>query len=493
MQYYEEIWGTDWYDHAGTPRNNGLLWLAQNENEGFQVFYREQEKERNLRIEVSPFINSQNEVLQHSVYWEDFFYAQGVDVTNSASDSLAEALIPYVGEVIRTTVGHNKAFFINLKSTKNQTPGNYNSTITVYDGNDVLAIRTITAKVWNFALPDHHYSEVVMGLHNRNSGYGPTRSFLALNGINVDAQGNVAESDLPAAKQILNGYQECLLEHGVSTYEIPRWLMDDDPKAAELTMADPRRKVFSVPFNRNYDFTGTDFSASSRDVITQYKNLVYDNPFLKDKTFFYLMDEPGANQENLALLNAMTNRLTDLWPGYHAVVPFNEEHNSYSQTIAMLDGKTDILCPNQYAFDPYPYNNTWDVDSNWNVKQSNFENFKDRFNHKDRFRTWRYQGDGKSGGTYFWIFPLPTTGMMRRIPFWQQYIMNSDGWLHWNCAYLPNDWTKKTIPSGFGVGTGNGDGILLYPGTMFGQSAETPIVSLRLKQLLSKCSKLVFY
>lgn len=474
----------DDYYQNGVERTTGFLALAQNEKEGFQVFYREQEKERNLRIEVSPFLNSQNEVLPHLIYWEDFFYEHSVGIP----DSLAEALIPYAGETQKTTIGHNKVFFVELKSNKDQTPGEYVSTITAYEGNEVLTTRTITAKVWNFALPENHYSDVVMGLYNRNSGYGATSSLFKLNGINVDDQGNVTESDLPAAKQILDGYQECLLEHGVCTFEIPRWKMADDSKAAELTMADSRRRVFAVPVNPGSDFNGSVFNSSAQEVIANYKSLVYDNPFLKDKAYFYLMDEPSVNEGTEALLSAISNNLATLWPGYHAVVAFNEKNGGYSEKISMLEGKTDILCPNQALFDPYKPpteelpNNPFDP-VEYALKQSNFENFIDRENHPERFRTWRYQGDGKCGGTYFWISSLSTVGVMRRIVFWQQYRMNSDGWVHWNCAYLPDNWTKKTIPSEFGSGTGNGDGILLYPGTMFGQSAETPVVSLRLKQL----------
>ena len=485
LPWGEALWDLDWYWYTGSSRNEGYLWLAQNEKEGFQVFYGELEKERNLRIEVSPFLNSQNEVLQHSVYYEDFFYADingGVYnnyVGESASDSLAEALIPYTGgmnEIKRTSVGHNKAFFIELKSSKNQTPGEYVSTITVYDGNDVLATRTVYAEVWNFALPENHYSDVVMGLYNRNSGYGPTSSLFKLNGVNVDNDGNVAESDLPAAKQILDGYQECLLQHGVSTFEIPRWKMADDPKVAELTMADPRRTVFAVPVNPSVDFGGSVFSTSAQEMIANYKNLVYDNPFLKDKAYFYLMDEISANEGTEALLGAISNNLATLWPDYHAVVTFNDINGGYSEKMSILEGKTDILCPNQVLLDPY--------NSNWSIKQANYEDFKDRENHPDRFRTWRYQGDMKSGGTDFFVYPLQTPGVMRRIPFWQQYLMNSDGWLQWNCAYLPNDWTKKKLYA-YGDAKVNGDGVLLYPGTIFGQNAETPIVSLRLKQLAS--------
>jgi len=468
-----------WYYQNGANRTTGILWLAQNEKEGFQLYYREQEKERNLRIVVEPFVNSQGEELQHSVYWEEFFYA--VPYSNfSAPDSLAEALIPYAGEIHKTSVGHNKVFYVELESAKNQTPGEYVSTITAYDGDEVLSTRTITAKVWNFALPESHYSEVVMGLYNRNSAYKSTSSLFKLNGINVDADGNVAESDLPAAKQILDGYQECLLQHGVSTFEIPRWKMADDPKAAELIMADPRRKVFEVPVH-GFDLNGSSFNPDAQAVLMQYKDIVYDNVFLKDKAFFYPMDEPDWDDEDIvAQFNTVCNALSESWPDYHASIAFN---GNYSQTAEMFEGKIDILCPNQLFFDPYEREETKYDPALYAPKQANFEDFMDRSNHPDRFRTWRYQGDGKCGGTYFWISALSTVGMMRRIVFWQQYRMNSDGWLHWNCAYLPDNWTKKTIPSPFGDATGNGDGILLYPGTMFGQSAETPIVSLRLKQL----------
>ena len=483
LPHSENLWLSSTYNGGNVYRDAGFIFLAQNEKEGFQLFYREQEKERDLRIEVSPFVKSNsNDTLKHSVYWEEFFYAEPYGNFLGAPDSLAEALVPYYGETHKTTIGHNKVFFIELESRKNQTPGGYYiSTITVYDGNTILATKAIYAKVWNFALPENHYSDVVMGLYNRNSDYGATSSFLRLNGINVNAQGNVAESDLPAAKQILDGYQECLLEHGVSTYEIPRWKMADDLKAAELTMANPCRKVFAVPVNPGADFNGSAFTSSAQEVIANYKNLVYDNPFLKDKAFFYLMDEPVVNEGTEALLNAISNNLTTLWPGYHAVAPFKGD---YSQTISMLEGKTDILCSNQSLFDPWVEGDEFHPDpALYAPKQVIFEDFIDRSNHPDRFRTWRYQGNGKTGGTYFWISALATSGMMRRIVFWQQYRMNSDGGVHWNCAYLPNDWTKKTIPPSFGSGTGNGDGVLLYPGTMFGQDADKPVVSLRLKQL----------
>lgn len=461
------------WDEEPNPeaRRTGLIGLAKNEKEGFQVFFREQEKERNLKIVVSPFLNSQNEVLQHTVYYEEFFWPEGIwSVGDSlVADSLAEALVPYAGEVKRTSVGHNKVFYVELKSTKNQTPGEYTSTVTAYDGDSVIDTRTVTANVWNFALPENHYSEVVMGLYNRNSGYPSTSSLFTLNGIPIDSNGNVANEYVDEAKLILKGYHNCLLEHGVSTYEIPRWLMEENPKEAELTMADPRRKVFTVPVLYG-DIEFGDFTTESKQVLQQYKSIVYDNPFLKDKAFFYPFDEP-KNESDFSAINQFCSVISDYWPEYHATVPF---YSDYFYTLGHFDKKIDILCPHQDMFDPFQ-----DTINPISFYEERLQDFKTR-NH-----TWRYYPGGKqNGGIQFFIHALATVGTMRRIVFWQQYVINSDGILIWNCAYLPNNWVKKTLPVSDGIQHGNGDGILLYPSTMFGQEdAATPVVSLRLKQL----------
>ena len=225
----------------------GILGLAKNEKAGFQIFYREQEKTRNLKVEVTDFLNGNGDKLSHTVYFEEFFITDA-----HSSDSLAEALVPYRGECKQTSVDHNKMFYVELNSSKEQPTGVYTSTVSIYEDTILLTSKTVKAKVWNFALPESHYSEVVMGLHNNNSGYVCTQNFLVYNGVNMSNGTPVSEEDRLLAKQILNGYQDFLLEHGVSTYEIPRWLIDDDPKAAELTMADPRRKNFTVPVHHGH-------------------------------------------------------------------------------------------------------------------------------------------------------------------------------------------------------------------------------------------------
>ena len=463
--YNYDDWNHNYY-HA-----TGVLGLAKNEKTGFQVFYREQEKTRNIKIEVSSFHNGNGDTIPHTVYFEEFFKTDAYQ-----SDSLAEALVPYHDELKQTTVNHNKMFYVELNSTKEQPAGLYTSTVSLYEDSTLLASKTVSAKVWNFALPESHFPEVVMGLHNNNSGYVCTQNFLIYNGVNMSNGTPVSDEDRLLAKQILIGYQDFLLEHGVSTYEIPRWLIDDDPKEAELTMADPRRKTFAVPA---YHMDGSVYNQEESNIIAQYKALVYDNPFIKDKAYFHVLDEPDVlNESTIATLNNKTNDLINKWgPDYHAVAPFND---NYEAALNLFEGKVDILCPQQTLFNPRVYN------YNYSLIDIRLYDFM------EKPHTWRYYPTVylTNGDVVCYISPLLSVGTMRRVIFWQQYVINSDGILHWNCAsYGDNPWTNKTLPIGGEVswtGQGNnGDGILLYPGLPVNEEATIPIASLRLKQIVA--------
>ena len=76
------------------------------------------------------------------------------------------------------------------------------------------------------------------------------------------------------AKEILARHQEVLLDHGINTYELPRWLIMDDPHAAMLAAMDPRRKLFVVPITR-FDITedGT-VRESAQELYQRFKSMV---------------------------------------------------------------------------------------------------------------------------------------------------------------------------------------------------------------------------
>ena len=444
------------------------VYLAKNEYEGFQAYFYEKGSGRDLKISVDDFANSSGEKLAASVYKEEYF-----TVTNVVSDPLADALVPYDGKPVTTVTNENNTFYIELHSSKNQSAGTYTSKITLYDGEDILCEQPVNAIVWNFALPEAHYGTTVCGMYNATSGYGDTNGFLKLNGVRFASNGQVLEEDKALAERILEGWQDFLLEHGISTYEIPRWLLETDEKKALLTMADTRRKCFSVPI-LDYGTYNGELSPNASQHILNYKELVYNNKFLKDKAFFYTKDEPNwTSSSDTTSYDALTAALENIWPDYHSVVPFCAA-SDYDYQLNKLRATTDILCPNQ------------------DVVKGNSQALSD-FTDGTWFKTWRYQGNIQYGGFYAYRWGKSTVGIFRRVLYWQQEMLNSDGILHWNCAYTSynsegkpyNVWENMALPGKSGAATGNGDGILVYAGAPLGLDPAVPIASLRLKQASS--------
>ncbi|MBQ7542080.1 MAG: DUF4091 domain-containing protein [Clostridia bacterium] len=439
------------------------VYLAQNEAEGFQLFFYEWYDPRELHVSVSDFVNVSGEKLAHTVYREEYFTSTGVE-----DFPLADPLLPYNGEAVMTEPGCNRMFYIELQSAKNQTPGEYTATVTLSDENSVLTTRYIKATVWNFTLPEAHYATTIAGLYNTASGYGGTNNFLKECGVRFNGNEIVPE-DVPLAESILEGWQEVLLEHGITTYELPRFLIDNDAKSAQLAMADTRRKAFAVPL-LSYGLSGGSFNAATTARIQQYRDLVQGNAYLENKAFFYAADEQcWADETEAEAYNARIAAIEAIWPNYHAVMPINSM-NTF--TIQKLRDTTDILCMNQQLLHEYSDARTVFTDGTWN-------------------RTWRYQGDVQDGGFYFHRWGKSTMGVFSRILYWQASALGSDGILHWNAAFLPNDtdgepydvWEHMAIPPKVSPSTGNGDGTLVYPGYPIGLSQTKPVVSLRLKQI----------
>ena len=164
-------------------------------------------------------------------------------------------------------------------------------------------------------------------------------------GVRFDERGEVLEEDKALAEEILEGWDDFLLEHGVNSFELPRYLIDEDAKAAELAMADTRRSVFTVPLLS----TGANLSAAAKAKILQYKDIVYGNKFLEDKALFYPADEPDwASESDAAAFIAQENAIEELWPGHHSMVPFFSTDNLAVKT-SILKQYTDTFCVNQGA------------------------------------------------------------------------------------------------------------------------------------------------
>lgn len=435
--------------------NNNLyqIYLAKHEKEAFQVYYHEKGAGHDVRLVIDDYTDTNGNILPHTIYKEEFF-----TVTNVSSDFFAEALVPYNGESIHVDNGQKCVFYVELESAPDQPAGVYTSTFALYEGDELLQSHEITALVWNFALPEAHYGTTFAGLYNSVSGYGGTKGFLEKSGVNFQGGDPASDADRVEAERILEGWQEVLLDHGVSTYEIPRFMIDSDHKKAELALADTRRKAFVVP-------------SYSSEKILQYKDIVYNNPFLDDKSLFYYRDEPhwtGEDDNNYIQAKQFAEYLESLWPGSHSVIPINQGDSFIIQKLREM---TDIFCPNQsvIAGNQNMYNTF--IDGSWH-------------------RTWRYLSQNHLGCIAVVRGTKMHMGTMAKAVYWQQEALNSDGILNWNIGFVPyfngtpyDVWETHAIYPKNGPANLNGEAIFLYESASLGFDPANPIVSLRLKHM----------
>ena len=445
--------GNTW-SNLNSYNNLYQIYLAKHEKEAFQVYYYERGTGHDIRLVIDDYTDANGTILPHTIYKEEFF-----TVANVSSDFFAEALVPYNGEAVHVDNGQNCVFYVELESAPDQPAGVYTSSFSLYEGEELLQSHEITALVWNFALPEAHYGTTFAGLYNSVSGYGTTKGFLEKSGVNFQGSNPASDADRIEAERILEGWQEVLLDHGVSTYELPRFMIDSDPKKAELAMADTRRKAFVVP----------SFSSAK---IRQYKDIVYNNPFLADKSLFYFKDEPNwteeGNQDDYIQTKQFAEYLESLWPGYHSVIP---TYNGNSFAIQKLREMTDIFCPNQGL-----------IAGNQNM----YNTFTDGSWH----RTWRYLTQDQHGCIAVVRWNKMHMGTMAKAVYWQQEALNSNGLLNWNIGFVPyvngvpyDVWENHSIYSKIYPANLNGEGIFLYESASLGLDPANPIVSLRLKHM----------
>ena len=448
---------------------NGIFYLARNEREGIQIFYygTAEATRKKLSVTVSEFTNDDGVKLAHSVFKERYVTPLGLTFGNNAL-RLADPLVPYDGASVDLTAGENEMFYIEVRSKTDQPAGVYYANVTFADEDGVFRTNKIAAVVWDFALPQQHHASMILGLHNAASGYRTTSGFLRQNGVNFDQNGNILEEDKEKAYRIIAGWNEYLLDHGISPYEITYNLVDDDPKAAELAMADIRQKSFFVPLLSINSYNES-YTSATIERINQYKQAIGTNQSLLSKAVFYVRDEVYLKTEEAK--NILLNRLAaagNAWPQVKRLVTYNGSDGTPQTVIDLMDTTKDIICVNTETL------------ANTVIHDAYLNTFANK---------WRYYpGDNWHGTFELWLYGKSSVGQFRRKVFWEQHYNRENMLLYWNGAYYHkefNVWENMELPISEGMQTGNGNGVLLYPGLAIGQDPETPIGSLRIKQIAS--------
>jgi hypothetical protein len=212
-------------------------------------------------------------------------------------------------------------------------------------------------------------------------------------------------------------------------------------------MSDPRVTTFQVP-------TGVD-----DETLVAYYNKVKSNPVWLEKAYAYPKDEPN-NKEMYDDVIAAATRIKNLCPELKIVVPFFKNF-SYDGTRDAIDIQAeylDILCAKSMMF----YSR--DIAEKIAQKQSQGE------------VVWCYVC-WEPGYPYTNLY-VDEKGINHRIQFWQQYNVNSDGFLYWSSNYwgaVSNPWSSMATVPNLSPDV-YGDGSLLYSGIGIDENGNSVIV-----------------
>ncbi|MDR1735193.1 MAG: DUF4091 domain-containing protein [Oscillospiraceae bacterium] len=425
------------------PAASFTIYLARNEREGLQAAFQEKSgTARNVRLEVSDFTKG-TDILMPEVSLECFM--------PSMAGETADALVPYDGSDMTAPAGKYTVWYIELRTAKDTAPGTYTGSVTLYDADTdaVLTATTATAVVWDFALPEGHYSHTAFGNYDGAGGYGDRFWLMKWQGIE--------SMDDPAVKTVAKAWYDLLLDHGINGYELPYKLIDDDPLAAMEYMTDPRVTNFGVPFNV------TDLQT--------YKPIVTQNALWTAKAYVHFDDEPGSDAVRFPDKQATLE--TAGWTDIHKAVPFGTVTASAiaAYTAVFEEYGIDILVPN---------NGVYATEATYAPMIALADNTIAAGG-----QVWSYLYEAPTPAFDLFVSqPAGNVGSFRRAAFWEQYEKGYNGVLEWTTAYWrENPWTLSNPMGAAGVATGNGDGRLIYPRRNDSESVTTLYPSLRLKQI----------
>ncbi|MDR1824536.1 MAG: DUF4091 domain-containing protein [Bifidobacteriaceae bacterium] len=471
-----QIWWFEMYNYLGWvfSGNSYSVSLARNEREGFQAFFWEKTEgfSHQIRLEVTDFTGPGGATLTPTVYNERYMWALGGGFGSDAGmGHYADALVPYNGEYLLADLNNSLAWYIELQTAKDSTPGDYTATVRIYEEGSAtpLRITPVTAHVWDFALPEGHYATTAFGNFNQASGYWLTDSLVMASGYG-NPIGNTDAEDAAGAKAVIKAWYDLLLDHGISGYELPWGLIDDDPRAAAEYLYDPRVTSVSIPYNAQQPWLWTSQTAKYYEILSQY-------PEMLDKAYFYTMDEQPAAEYVSAWIDEALYWIKGMWDDnphligtFGAAVPDAEE-NTVADYVAQYANRVDVWVP---------IANSWIADYEGLTAAS--QQVK-----ADGGKLWMYPGGFPLASLDLFFYNGINPGLDRRALLWQAYKLGVEGILYWQTADWEN-WSQgghsywDPWQEGGNYVQNNGQAQLVYPAASLGLDSTDLIASLRLKQ-----------
>jgi hypothetical protein len=411
--------------------------LAKNEREACQFIWREPvDSPRAISITVGDFKNDEGETLaKPNVYWE--FY-NDVHNGNDARIQYPDALVPYSGGAVAgqklasNPPFVNFPFYIEIVSPKDAIPGDYTAEVKVFGDGSEIASATITATVWDFALPETPYTKTAFGIDQVTDGN--IDYFYSYNGSSEKPVDHYGQS-------LYKTYYDELLDHRISAFELPYAMTDE--RVTEY-INDPRVTTFNIPIQgrrgKSFYYYNTNYPESPADTYTTFWYKKARELGVEDKAYIYYIDEP-ASEEALGWYMQRYNILSSRLGGalnFNSLVPFFPGAINFPTTIASdwlaLEAQFNtILVPHFNAF----YTDTA---------------FLDRFlTYGEDHQLWRYimephVSTNPAVARSRDNFLVQQQGTLHRLVLWRQYQMGLEGLLYWNTVYwggsaAGNPWT----------------------------------------------------
>ncbi len=460
--------------------------LAKNEWESLQLVVVSR-IDTTTWIEVSPFTNAAGESLYTMISLEHYV---DLPLPEKGKDyQYPDALIPITKDTaVMLESNLLQAFFIETRTLKTSSAGEYTATVTMRDKNGIILEKKISATVWDFTLPDTHYSNTAVGLDTRSSMHElgiATPTFYPDNEDNMELgygyntwkyfyDGTINLAEYPEVEALYKASYDYLLEHGLSSNFLPYDLLDtrvdeDGILLVDKYLDDPRVTTFCIPYPRDDD-----------EKLLAYYNKATSKPEWAKKAYFYPVDEPMDiyRKQSYDEIVARLNRLLG--------------EDNYNMITPMCE----MVSIDWYTGEPINQFELQKKDNTWICAQTYFyfnEEYVDEITHlaEDENKTaWWYVCNGPTEKDGYCNLFVEQESIKHRILFWQQYDYDVDGFLY----YFANVWTERgsgnpwdendiwaTAVSGYGI-TPNGDGILIYPGADIG-TPYTPAATIRLKNV----------
>ena len=237
----------------------------------------------------------------------------------------------------------------------------------------------------------------------------------------------------------------------------------------------------------------TTIRVTAKDQYDRFKN----DPVLSEKLYFYGQDEPGVSRPNIgdptgqnsvAKLKQEAEMLQNDWgwTDYRMVSPF-EMNIRYTadkakDQIDFMSRYVNIWCPKFFCFTPRVLKDTPGAQFTHAERDDRrFGEFEERikgYMEEKGGELWAYVSCVPAYTAPYQNILLYSDGTEARTMFWTCYELDVTGFLYWHVANYEgvggNTFTMRCpFPK-----EGPGDGILIYPGAVYGQL--DPIPSLRL-------------